>query len=153
MFLYFRFAINLTCGKTSNSDVALHFNPRLSPKYIVRNSRVKGWWGHEETSSITKFDIPRGKRIAVDILISEAHFFISINGKHYCAYTYRMPISEVNSLEVNGPILVEEVNYRNVAAFPDNQDLSTATYLIPLADRSIHDACKCDQDFKLVCLL
>lgn len=138
------------CGKTSTSDVALHFNPRLSPKYIVRNSRIKGYWGHEETSSITKFDIPRGKRISVDILITEAQFFVSINGKHFCAYTFRLPISQVTSLEVNGPILVEEVNYRKVTVFPDNQELSNSSYLIPLADRSIYEACKCEEEFKLV---
>lgn len=44
-----RFSVNLTCKTSGN--IALHFNPRLDRGYIVRNTKVRGSWGDEETCS------------------------------------------------------------------------------------------------------
>lgn len=49
MHLSHRFAINLRCSESQDSDIALHFNPRFDGKdKVVFNAFKDGSWGSEE---------------------------------------------------------------------------------------------------------
>ncbi|KAK9745479.1 Galactoside-binding lectin [Popillia japonica] len=93
-----RFSINLLCSQDVNGDIALHFNPRMEQRYVVRNCRIKGHWGDEETS--------------------EREFMVSVNGKHWCAFTYRVPVERIVGMEIRGKVDIQEVVVKEVDAYP-----------------------------------
>ncbi|XP_028128452.1 galectin-8-like isoform X1 [Diabrotica virgifera virgifera] len=113
-----RFAVNLCCNRSPSSDIALHLNPRISQRYVVRNSRIKDHWGSEEVTSITKFELARNKQIHIDIVVADTEFLISINGKHVCAFVYRIPIETVKAIVVEGPVDVSGVEYGKTNVYP-----------------------------------
>lgn len=144
----------MTCDHTkSNCDVGFHFNPRLSPRYIARNARINGIWGIEETTSNVKFDIPRSTRIVIEILFAEFTFEVTINGKHVCGFAYRMPLSSLKHLEINGAIIVENIFYRKVAVFPDNVQLNDNFYHVPVQKEAKLELCNCTDENVIVCYL
>lgn len=143
----------MTCNKNPNADVGFHFNPRLSPRYIARNSRINGIWGEEESTSIAKFDIPRSTRILIEILFTEYTFEVCINGKHFCAYAYRIPLSTLKYLEVSGALLVEDISYRKVAVFPEHLQLNENFHHLPIIKEAVYDLCNCsDMDAIVSCI-
>lgn len=40
--------MNLTCGDEEDSDIAMHFNPRLDENCTIRNTCAGGEWQGEE---------------------------------------------------------------------------------------------------------
>lgn len=119
--LFPRFSVNLTCGKnpSASPDYAFHFNPRLEQRYMVRNSRLNGQWGNEETTSIVKFDFERNKKFLLNIFISQSEFLVSLNGRHICAFGFRVPLSKVTGIEVNGLVEVYGVEYKELKIYPE----------------------------------
>ncbi|XP_055541703.1 galectin-6-like [Wyeomyia smithii] len=118
-------SILLTCERFSinfmlkNSDLALHFNPRLPQNYIVRNCRVKGVWGKEEVASPLSFNLHRGKQFKIQILVTDEEFLMCVNGRHFNAFKHRLPYKKICTLEVKGDVkdvLVEQVY---VECYPD----------------------------------
>lgn len=114
-----RFAINLTCGKGPDADIGFHFNPRLEQKYAVRNNRVNGRWGQEETTSSRRFEIERNKNADVHIFIGDEIFLVAVNGKHYCAFAFRVPLPQLTGIEVCGMVDVLEVKYKEQVSYPN----------------------------------
>lgn len=115
-----RFAINLTCR--AHGNIALHFNPRLDRGYVVRNTRVKGHWQKEETCSprlSNGYIFQRNEYFHLMIFCAPYDFQIAINGEHFCSFHYRMPLSEVVCLEVDGNI--EDIKARQIILdiYPD----------------------------------
>lgn len=100
---FHRFAINLTFGHTHN-DIALHINPRLPQNYIVRNSKINGRWGKEETTASLPFKLKRGQRFAIQILVTDSEYLISVNGLHFTTYAHRIPYQRVTCVQVRGDI-------------------------------------------------
>lgn len=80
---------------SSGPNNALHFNPRFSSKYVVRNTYNKGAWGPEETSGGMPLT-PKSPFI-VAITVQQDRYEIAVNGKHFCSYSHRIPL--------NGPVL------------------------------------------------
>lgn len=128
-----RFAVNLLCGNTKESDIALHINPRISLRHVVRNARIQGKWGAEETTSIAKYELYRNKKFNLDIVVTEAEFLLSINGKHLCAFAYRINISKVTTLMVEGAVDVEYVQLATVEIYPQIGP-QNAPYTVPTGD-------------------
>lgn len=95
--------MNLTLGHTHN-DIALHVNPRLPQNYIVRNTKINGRWGKEETTASLPFKLKRGERFAIQILVTDDRYMISVNGLHFTEYVYRMPYQRVTCVQVKGDI-------------------------------------------------
>lgn len=85
---------------------------------MVRNCRIKGHWGDEETTSIASFDFAVGNRFKVDVLVAEREFMVSVNGSHWCAFTYRVPLQRIIGLEVRGKVDVQEVAVKEIDAYP-----------------------------------
>ncbi|CRL07866.1 CLUMA_CG020820, isoform A [Clunio marinus] len=100
-----RFSINLLTA-SSKQDVALHFNPRLPQNYIVRNSKISGHWGEEETWSqfSARYDLFRGHRFSIEILITDHEILMGVNGKHFGAFAHRLPFRKINAIEVKGDV-------------------------------------------------
>lgn len=105
-----RFAVNLTLGHTHN-DIALHINPRLPQNYIVRNSKINGRWGKEETTASIPFKLKRGERFAIQILVTEDKYLVSVNGLHFTNYTHRIPYNSVTCVQVKGDITDAKVEH------------------------------------------
>lgn len=98
-----RFAINLTLGHL-HRDIALHINPRLPQNYIVRNTKINGKWGKEEVTSSLPFTLNRGQRFAIQILVTDDYYLISVNGLHFTTYAHRIPYQKVSCIQVAGDI-------------------------------------------------
>ncbi|XP_050077797.1 galectin-6-like [Anopheles maculipalpis] len=110
-----RFSINLLL---KNGDVALHFNPRLPQNYIVRNCRVKGCWGKEEVASPLSFNLHRGQRFAVQVLVTDKEFLICVNGRHFNAFRHRLPYRKITTLEVKGDVREVAVDQCYMECYP-----------------------------------
>ncbi|KAJ8922630.1 hypothetical protein NQ315_007662 [Exocentrus adspersus] len=134
-----RFAINLLCGQAKDSDIAVHINPRISQRYVVRNSRIRGKWSEEETTCITKFELARSKKFHVDIVASEKEFLVSMNGKHVCAYVFRVVLAKITTLQVEGMVDIDDVQYKKVQIYPQIEGYNV-TYTVPTGDGRGKDA-------------
>ncbi|XP_034936529.1 galectin-8-like isoform X2 [Chelonus insularis] len=122
-----RFAINLTCRTSGN--IAFHFNPRLDRGYIVRNSKVKGYWHEEETcspyiSASRLFQHNNYFHLIIFCLSKE--FYVSVNGHHFCTFAYRLPLESIINFEYNGEI--EDVRFRlkTLCIYPDPKIIQTS---------------------------
>lgn len=90
-------------GHTHN-DIALHVNPRLPQNYIVRNAKINGKWGKEETTASLPFKLKRGEKFAIQILVTEDTYLISVNGLHFTTFAHRIPYQRVTCVQVKGDI-------------------------------------------------
>lgn len=105
----------------------------LSSRYVARNSRIQGKWGEEEATSITKFELRRNENFYMDIVTTENEFLVSINGKHVCAFGYRLPVSKITTVMVHGTVDVEDVQYKKLEIYPQVGPQNTP-YTIPTGD-------------------
>ncbi|XP_044162613.1 galectin-4-like [Bufo gargarizans] len=98
------FFINLKSG--FNNDIALHLNPRLNKKTVVRNSFVNGAWGQEELE-LVKNPFKEGEFIDISIRSGEKQFKVFVNGWHCFDYAHRMGnLQQVDKLEVEGDVKI-----------------------------------------------
>ena len=61
-FVFGRFVVNLCESKTG--DIALHLNPRMQGKKLVRNALLRQAWGQEELAA-SEFPFRHGKEFEV----------------------------------------------------------------------------------------
>ncbi|XP_031339503.1 galectin-8-like isoform X2 [Photinus pyralis] len=116
-----RFAINLTSpNKSGDVDIPLHFNPRLDRHYIVRNSRKRGRWDEEETASAVKSNLERNKNFEVVVFVATEEFLISVNGVHFCGFSFRFPLNTCKRLEIEGLVDVSRVSFKNWSSYPED---------------------------------
>lgn len=64
----------------------------------------------------------RNKAYHVTILFAEGQFLVSVNGNHFCGYTYRVPLSQLTEIEVRGMVDVNEVNYKQLVTYPEEEE-------------------------------
>lgn len=121
------------CQGSQSRDIALHINPRFPQNYIVRNSRVKDIWGIEEIASPLPFSLERGKSFNIQILVITNTFFISINGRHFAGFVFRIPVKLVNCIEVKGDVSDIQVNRHITHVYPDDIEGSEP---IPIEERA-----------------
>lgn len=50
------------------------------------------------------FLLKRGERFAIQILVTESCYFISVNGFHFTKYTHRIPFEKVTCIRIVGDI-------------------------------------------------
>ncbi|XP_056642411.1 galectin-8-like [Diorhabda sublineata] len=113
-----RFAVNLCCTKEPTTDIALHLNPRISQRYVVRNTRIKERWGVEEVTSLSKFELIRNQQFQIDIVITETEFLININGKYVCSFAYRLPVIDIKAISIEGPVDSISIEYEKTSVYP-----------------------------------
>lgn len=120
------------CGKGPEADIGFHLNPRLEQKFVVRNSRINGRWGVEETKT-KQFDFEQNKKANVNIFIGHEQFFVSVNGKHYFAFAFRVPLSQLTGIQIEGLVDVLGVTYGQYQTYPGG-DHKEIPPLIPTID-------------------
>ncbi|XP_031785782.1 galectin-4 isoform X2 [Nasonia vitripennis] len=129
-----RFSINLKCKTSGN--IALHFNPRLDRGYVVRNSKFKGCWDVEETCSPAGsrgYVFRRNSFFHLTIFCTINEFQIAIDGEHFCAFAYRMPLEEIVGIEFNDDVEEPKVRQTNISMYPDPQ-ICKPTRILELLD-------------------
>jgi hypothetical protein len=96
-----RFDINLVCD---NGDIALHLNPRMHEKAVVRNSKKNGEWENEEREIDGSF--PFKADISFDlVIVNESYSFqIFLNDAKLCSFAHRMDPNTIRGVQVNGDL-------------------------------------------------
>lgn len=125
LWITFRFTIDLLCANKQQQtpDIGFHFNPRLEQRYVVRNCRLNGHWGVEETTSSREFAMERNGTYDITILIAEGQFLVSVNGRHFCAFTFRVPLSQLARIEVRGAVDVYSVDSKEMDVYPEEEEV------------------------------
>ncbi|KAJ8368686.1 hypothetical protein SKAU_G00087140 [Synaphobranchus kaupii] len=97
-----RFYMNF--GSCSSEDLALHFNPRMSERSVVRNSFLHGSWGTEERNvNFNPFQEGQSFEILIRCGSQKMKFFG--NGKHLFDYVHRLqPFTKIDKLHINGDV-------------------------------------------------
>ncbi|KAG6922800.1 galectin-4-like [Chelydra serpentina] len=102
------FHINLKNSMTGN--IALHINPRLRERALVRNTQTQGAWGSEERRVATLPFAP-GQAFQMEIMNTRNGYQVSVNGLHVFDYVHRIPANQVDQLEIAGDVTLSCVQY------------------------------------------
>ncbi|KAF8773669.1 32 kDa beta-galactoside-binding lectin like protein [Argiope bruennichi] len=98
-----RFEINLQCGE-SDSDIAIHFNPRFEPVHeLVMNSRNGGNWEEELRE---ENPIAPGSEVDIYILCLEDSYVCVVDGDVVANFPHRFDSGRVTHVNVDGSITV-----------------------------------------------
>ncbi|XP_036006065.1 galectin-6 [Fundulus heteroclitus] len=109
-----RFLINLLCGESDSSDIALHFNPRFDGwDKVVFNSRQGGSWGSEE--KIRSMPFSKGKAFELVIMITSKGFQTKVDGKEFFMFPHRIPVEQIRAIQVSGDVSVQTINIIGVS--------------------------------------
>lgn len=65
-----------------------------------------------------KFDLERNKKFVFDIVLTDKEFLVSLNGQHSCAFVYRLPLTKVKLIRVEGSVDIDKVDYKKVDSYP-----------------------------------
>ncbi|XP_054884721.1 galectin-6-like isoform X2 [Poeciliopsis prolifica] len=104
-----RFRINLLCGESDSSDVALHFNPRFDGwDKVVFNSRKDGSWMSEE--KIRRMPFSKGESFELVIMITSEGFQTKVDGKDFFLFPHRLPVEQIRAIQVAGDVSIQTIN-------------------------------------------
>nr|XP_005295738.1 galectin-4-like [Chrysemys picta bellii] len=102
------FHINLKNSMTGN--IALHINPRLRERALVRNTQTHGMWGSEERHLSTLPFAP-GQAFQMEIMNTRKCYQVSVNGLYVFDYVHRLPANQVDQLQIAGDVTLSCVQY------------------------------------------
>lgn len=102
--------INIQSGAAlrPRDDTVLHLSIRPQENCIVRNSFSNQIWGAEERHG--GMPIQWTESFEISITPEPSLFKISINGKHFCTMTYRLPITMAQFVSVDGGCSIQYIN-------------------------------------------
>ncbi|XP_006901140.1 PREDICTED: galectin-4 [Elephantulus edwardii] len=101
------FIINFRVGGTG--DVALHINPRLNERAVVRNSNLNGSWGPEERN-VSYNPFGPGQFFDLSIRCGMDRFKVYANGQHLFDFSHRLTAFQmVDTLEIKGDVTLSYV--------------------------------------------
>ncbi|XP_061683291.1 galectin-4-like [Syngnathoides biaculeatus] len=104
-----RFFVNLLCGPSESSDIALHFNPRFDGwDKVVFNSRQNNAWDAEE--KIRDMPFSKGKAFEMVVACSAHGYQFKINGKDFHTFKHRLPLSRVSGMQIGGDVSIQTIN-------------------------------------------
>ncbi|XP_048853977.1 galectin-9B-like [Brienomyrus brachyistius] len=99
-----RFHIKL-CFK---EGVAFLFKPEFKEGVVVRNSQLKGAWGHEDQSGA--MPLCQGQAFVITITSNSDYYKVFVNGAHFFDYPHRYDcLQSVDFMEVDGDTSVISV--------------------------------------------
>ncbi|XP_033700401.1 galectin-7-like [Tursiops truncatus] len=102
-----RFYINLLCSDDPDSEIVLHFNPRLDESSVVFNTMECSAWGSEERSGSPAFQ--RGEPFELHLIAQKDGFQVVIGDEEYHQFSYRLPPQRALWMEVGGDVQLEFV--------------------------------------------
>ncbi|XP_026048034.1 galectin-4-like [Astatotilapia calliptera] len=105
-----RFFINLICGESESSDIALHFNPRFDGRdKVVFNTCQNGSWGSED--KIHKMPFRKGEHFEMVIIVTLQGYQIKVNGIDFHIFQHRIPMEQVRGLQIAGDVSIQTINF------------------------------------------
>uniref|UniRef100_A0AAZ1XZN5 Galectin n=1 Tax=Oreochromis aureus TaxID=47969 RepID=A0AAZ1XZN5_OREAU len=108
-----RFFINLICGESESSDIALHFNPRFDGwDKVVFNTCQNGSWGSED--KIHKMPFRKGEHFEMVIIVTLQGYEIKVNGNDFHTFQHRIPMEQVRGLQIAGDVSIQTINFIGV---------------------------------------
>nr|XP_030730196.1 galectin-7-like [Globicephala melas] len=102
-----RFYINLLCSDDPDSEIVLHFNPRLDESSVVFNTMECSAWGSEERSGSPAFQ--RGEPFELHLIAKKDGFQVVIGDEEYHHYRYRISPERAFWCEVGRDVQLEFV--------------------------------------------
>ena len=110
-----RFTVNLQCGAYEGSDIALHFDVRISAgsdrNVVVRNTCQNGAWGAEDRV-LPYFPFMPNTSFDMIVLVEQNQFKVAVNNQHLFAFQHRIPFQRVDSLVIKGDIRLSQVRFQ-----------------------------------------
>ncbi|ESO90164.1 hypothetical protein LOTGIDRAFT_123780, partial [Lottia gigantea] len=106
-----RFSIDLVESTSEGARSALHFNPRIDEKIVVRNS-YDGSWADEERD-VPFFPFLEGTKFTLRLLVTDDEFDINMNGKDFIHFHHRMPFNDMYYLALNEDAEYYDVDIQN----------------------------------------
>ncbi|XP_055369826.1 galectin-4-like isoform X3 [Betta splendens] len=104
-----RFFINLLCGESESSDIALHFNPRFDGKdKVVFNTCQNGSWESEE--KVRSMPFSKGKAFEMLISATSHGYKIKVNGNEFHHFKHRIPMERVRAMHIAGDVSIQTIN-------------------------------------------
>jgi len=100
-----KFEINLYAGH----DIALHYNPRLSDKMVVRNSKQGSSWGTEEREG--SFPFAKEKQFDIVIVSEGDALQVYVNGEHQSSFKNRIPPHQIDGLGIEGDVQLQAIAF------------------------------------------
>ncbi|XP_058901668.1 galectin-7-like [Kogia breviceps] len=100
-----RFYINLLSCDKPDSDIVLHFNPRLDQSIVVMNTKECGTWGSEERVFPNVFQ--RGHSFELLLIAMNERFKIVVGDSESYEFIYRLPPKRSCLLKVDGDVSLD----------------------------------------------
>lgn len=110
------FTLDLSSGKSSEDDIPLHFQIRFNRDDVLTNSLCDNKWGEVQTEENPIF---QGWDFKFYIMMGDVKFHVAINEEPFCTYNYRMPLSYIKVIKLDGDVeRVFQVDHRKVYPTP-----------------------------------
>jgi hypothetical protein len=106
-----RFIVNLKTGPHANNDTAFHFSGRFDQKMVVRNTQRNGVWEKEEKEMPHGFPLQPMQEFELMIKAEFDHFKCTVNGLPLTNYNYRMPVTTINTIHMDGDVRVKRIKF------------------------------------------
>ncbi|XP_055311637.1 galectin-9-like [Sitodiplosis mosellana] len=109
MLYHDRFDVEIRAGPilTPSDDINVHLSVRPNEGAIVRNSMISQSWGDEERFG--GCPIQHGQRFEILILGELNQFKIAVNGRHFCEFRHRIPLSSARFVHVQGQVKIHSI--------------------------------------------
>lgn len=114
---------------------------QLAIVFIEPFLSLSGHWGEEECNSTfsARYDLFRGHRFSIEIVITDAEFLMAVNGKHFGSFNHRVPFRKINGIEVKGDVKEIAIDqlYRDsypqvpIENVPSQEPTSDAKFTVP----------------------
>ncbi|XP_061185659.1 galectin-4-like [Saccostrea echinata] len=105
----YSFGINFKCGRGQGTDIAFHFNPRVSQKCVVRNTLRNGAWEQEERGGPMPFGV--GQQFEIIFAVDQYQFKVAVNGQHFTEFRHRIPVERINTLQISGAVSIKVIRF------------------------------------------
>lgn len=107
------FAVNLTTGanvRGNNLDpIAIHISCRANEKaFVVNTFTASDGWGKEERHKLT---LKENEEFDLRVRAHEEYFEVFANGKSMFNYNYRIPLTLVNHIYIDGAVELYHVSW------------------------------------------
>ncbi|XP_013100947.1 galectin-4 isoform X2 [Stomoxys calcitrans] len=106
------------CLDNATKDIALRVSTSLTHNYIGRNTRIKCYWGTEETTAAIPIALEPNTRFLLQILFTLDEILIALDGFHVAKYQHRLPYSSIRAIEIRGDVQDLHVDRRIVTDYP-----------------------------------
>jgi glutaredoxin len=115
-----RFSINLLAGDNPDrDDIPFHISVRMDEKKFVFNNRQGGEWKKEERKSCPyKYKAPKEDEEApppdtfdIRVRAHDNKFEVMVNQKELAEFEYRVPLTQINHLYIEGACELHGVNW------------------------------------------